>query len=798
MNTSVQTEITQLRSADGQAATLKSVHIEGRLDGLMLVMKSRQSYRNDGTSNLEAVYTFPLPWGATLMALNAEIGGQRLIGTVMEKKQASARYEKAIDDGDTPVMVEQSAPCLYTANLGNLKPGEDAVVEIEHAQLLRFEQGQIRITVPTTVAPRYGDAHAAGGLAPHESVNASLLAEYPLTADILLTGDVARGAVHSPSHAIVTTARDDGTLVSLKRGGFLDRDLVLLIDGLQGASFATVVPDGDAFAVLASFCPDVKSQGRAPLRLKVLVDCSGSMGGDSIEAARSALHEVLKELEHADHISYSRFGSDVVHHLKAMQPCDVATIQAVASLVTQTDADLGGTEMNEALLSTFALDAGRDGGKSGPTSEALARHTDVLLVTDGEIWGVDDVLSSAQTSGHRIFAIGVGSSPTESLLRELAEKTGGACELVSPNQDIAGVILRMFRRLRAPRIAGVKVDWDQDVLWQSPAPEYLFGGDTVHTFARLQQNPARPPVLSWTGGEIRERACAAKVELGAGDTLARMCGAAQLASLSQHTVEPDVPTIHAERLALALHYQLVTDQTNLILVHVREEGQKAVGLPQLEQIAHMQAAGWGAAGLVKAAAMLTPPQRPVFSIKQSSAPEVNFREESSNLFASYESRAVWRDGTSASASMIDSSFDALDMAYEIPAFLRKQDRPTFQVGSTSPMELLQSLKASPLSIQGPLVWAAELDTLGVPQPLASIIEAMVLELGSREQAWGIVLHWLGQALAGEFTLARQAARLVRSSIKPVDAATLQRWTDALALALGPVQANAWGKVNETA
>ena len=258
MNTSIQSEITQLRSADGQAVTLKSVHVEGRLDGLLLVMKSRQAYRNDGKSNLETVYTFPLPWGATLMALNAEIGGQRLIGTVMEKKQASARYEKAIDDGDTPIMVEQSAPCLYTANLGNLKPGEDAVVEIEHAQLLRFEQGQIRITVPTTVAPRYGDAHAAGGLAPHESVNASLLAEYPLTADILLTGDVARGAVHSPSHAIVTTARDDGTLVSLKRGGFLDRDLVLLIDGLQGASFATVVPDGDAFAVLASFCPDVK------------------------------------------------------------------------------------------------------------------------------------------------------------------------------------------------------------------------------------------------------------------------------------------------------------------------------------------------------------------------------------------------------------------------------------------------------------------------------------------------------------------------------------------------------------
>lgn len=37
-----------------------------------------------------------------------------------------------------------------------------------------------------------------------------------------------------------------------------------------------------------------------------------------------------------------------------------------------------------------------------------------------------------------------------------------------------------------------------------------------------------------------------------------------------------------QTLALALNYQLVTDQTNLILVHVREEGNKAESLPELK------------------------------------------------------------------------------------------------------------------------------------------------------------------------------------------------------------------------
>jgi len=613
--------------------------------------------------------------------------------------------------------------------------------------------------------------------------------------EILLTGDVARGSVHSPSHAIVTTARADGTLVSLNRGGFLDRDLVLLIDGLQGASFATVVPDGDAFAVLASFCPAVKPQGRAPLRLKVLVDCSGSMAGDSIQAARSALHEVLKELEAADRISYSRFGSDVQHDTKALQPCDAATIQSMASLVAQTDADLGGTEMNKALLSTFELGAGISSIKERPTSQDGSPHTDVLLITDGEIWAVDEVLHSAEKSGHRVFAIGVGSAPAESLLRDLADKTGGACELVSPNQDLAAVIIRMFRRLRAPRSTGVTVNWGQEVLWQSLAPQCLFSGDTVHAFARLAQHPQRPPVLSWNSGESGEQACAAGVDTGAGDTLARMVGAIQLASLSRARSDVTNANTSAEALALALHYQLVTDQTNLILVHVRQDGQKAVGLPELEQIAHMQAAGWGAAGSVMPVARLALPLMPSFSRHPPSAAAMSMDLDDAR-FANAESPAAWR--SVASASMIDSSVDAFYMADEIPAFLRKGDRPAVQVGTGAPVELLRRLEASALSIKGPLVWALELDSVGVPQSLAGIIEAMVLELGSREPAWGIVLHWLGQALAGEFTLSRQAARIVITSIKPVDAATLQRWTDAIALALGPVQANAWGKASAAA
>jgi len=354
MNAVTLTKHTQMKSLD-LSSTLQSIHVEGTVNGLLMNMSIRQHYKNAGSDNLEAVYTFPLPWGATLLGLNVEIDGHRLQGCVLERKQATERYEEAIDKGDTPVMVERSAFGLYTANLGNLQPGEDAIVEIEFAQLLRFEQDQIRITLPTTVAPRYGDAHKKGGLARHGSVDSNVVVQYPLTIQLALHGDIARANVQCPSHKISQSAQDHAKLIKLEENAYLDRDFVLHLQGMSGQSFVTVAPDSDEFAVLASFCPPAPQKSPEPMLLKILVDCSDSMGGDSIKAAKQALHEVMKEMSDQDWVSFSRFGSIVNHDHAGLIPCTSANVKKVVKLIANTEADLGGTEMNAALISTFEL-----------------------------------------------------------------------------------------------------------------------------------------------------------------------------------------------------------------------------------------------------------------------------------------------------------------------------------------------------------------------------------------------------------------------------------------------------------
>ncbi len=752
-------------STDGEVVSLKSVHIDGRLDGLMLSVKVRQSYRNDSGKNLETVYTFPLAWGAVLLGMNVELNGKRMQAAVVAKKQATEKYEKAIDEGNTPVMVEKSAGGLYTANLGNLMAGEEAVIEIEYVQLLHFEQDRIRLTIPTTIAPRFGDAHRQGGLAPHETDAVDPLVKYPFTLKLDVCRQEAKANLSCPSHKVNIAAMDGGISVHLEQGAMLDRDFILSLDGLEGQCFAVTAPDGEQHAVLASFCPKLPAQEEAPLLLKILVDCSGSMGGDSIAQARAALHEVFQHLNSADHASYSKFGSTVEHVAAKMEPCTSRFVgNVLAQALKLTDANLGGTELNQALLSTFDIKAPKNN----------VQDAAVLLITDGEVWDIEHIASSAAKSGQRIFAVGVGSAPAESLLRDLAEKSGGACELVSPNEDIAQAVMRMFKRMRSAHAIGMEVNWGDKPLWQSKLPRQLIDGEAVHVFAQFAIAPSSAPVLVW---QADGRCAQVQAEILSADvqgTATRMTGARRMIEASSNE----------EALALALKYQLVSEQTNLTLVHIRADGEKAIGLPALQQVDQMLAAGWGGVGSVRE------------SLIERSMKQIDY--------SSMATASLWRTRDRS----VDTQATGDILRCEIPVFLRRateSDDVLFITpsdllmpnGLLTPVELLVELNDASLKAK---TFGEALQVIGidkVPQDIAKLIQAVTKKADNRETAWALLLDWLLIQLAGQCTLNRHAQRQLRTQLAGVADNVKLSAAKKFAAALPDVDSENWGEPHLT-
>ena len=567
----------------------------GDLRGTYLAMCVEQRFRNTTQDSVEMVYSFPLPWRAVLLGVDVTLGTRQLVGAVSEKAEAAQKYEDTLADGDAAIMLERNHDETYTLNLGNLAANETCVVNVRYAQLLSFEQDGLRLLLPTTIAPRYGDPVHDGGLQPHQAPSHDLLAEYGFGLTLNLHGELARARIASPSHPISVLSRDDHCVVSLARQASLDRDFVLVLDQLPHDSLAVQGPDfvaPEQTAFLASLRVRLPDGANQALACKILVDCSGSMAGDSIEAAKQALRVVLDEFKPGDRFSLSRFGSAVEHRGRAVWKATDATRLAGRRWVDALDANLGGTEMEEALVSTFAL--------------AQTGNCDVLLVTDGEISAIDATIAAAKASAHRLFVVGIGSSPAETHIRRLALETGGACDFVAPGEAVRPAVLRMFHRLRSSRMERVQLQWPAGIspTWHSPVDGSVFDGDAINVLAHFDK-PFSGEVrlvsaLHSTAVPVVLAAAHAEGLVQDGGTLSRFAASARVEALDR--VAASVAAAKPQARQIAVAYQLVTAHTNFLLTLQREDSQRAQGMPRLHKVAQMMAAGHSGMGSVRVAA----------------------------------------------------------------------------------------------------------------------------------------------------------------------------------------------------
>jgi len=685
------------REGDAPNPVLTGVNAEGRLDGVLFELALRQTYRNTSEKLLEVVYTFPLPHQAVLLGFASELNGERKVGTIVAKRDAERQYEEALTEGDAPVMLEALGDGLHTANIGNLKPGDDIVLEVRFAQLLAFEQGRLRIAVPTTIAPRYGSAESAG-LQPQQVSQASLQAEYPLGLSVTIAGALAGGTIDCPTHRFARQAVDGVLRLDLAAGAWMDRDVVITVKPPEPWPSLVIQADDavsqTSHVVLMAALQPPPTTPRQIVMLKMLVDCSGSMGGDSITSARVALRGALAGLTERDHVNVSRFGS-TVEHIVAPTACTQHALRNLKHAVDVIAADLGGTEMEAALKAVFTLPVPRD-----------CAGADVLLVTDGEIWQAEEMIAAAHASGHRVFAIGVGTSPAEGVLRKLAEATGGACEFATPGEALEAAAARMLVRIRQQPWRDARIDWGTEPLWQTSVPTSVFGGDTVIALAGVTGRGAASSVrllaVDANGATIEVARGEADAPC-AGDTLPRMAAARRIATADD-----------SEAMTLAVAYQLLSKQTNCILVHQRVGADKATEETELHRVNSMLAAGWGASSTVM--------------------------ESASMDYAVLSTPSVWRSARRSADPDIYFSLNISD-DFETPAFSRKQSNDTQPASLNAIAESVSEHLSHGGRVQG---LAAHCEALVVnDETRAALHQAVDLGFGAGH-AWLMVAYWVNQ------------------------------------------------------
>jgi Ca-activated chloride channel family protein len=580
-------EHAQMEATNGALVVLQSVAVAVDVVGMYMAMETTQTYQNPTDDVLEVRYTFPMPATATLLGVSFTVRGKTFVGQVHPAPEARARKQKAVDDGDTVLLLTHSAG-LYTANIGNLGAGESVVVTVRSSELLVPNDGTLRIAVPTTIAPRYGNP-AASGLSREDAPETDIDVVYPFSYTAQIHG-VGAAQLTVPSHVAQIVQSEALTTVRID-GATMDRDVVLLVGGYADyrASVQGMHAGQQWYASFVQI-PVLADQVDEPMHVKLLVDCSGSMGGTSIVQARSAVTRLLSLLRDGDSIAVTRFGSNVVDVTPGLMTVGQTVRKQMQQWIKTIDADLGGTETVKALTHVLAM----------PTND---HPCVVILLTDGEAYGIAAVAGKLSKLGHAVYPLVIGHTPADSELRKLAEATRGFCESVTPNERIDDAIMRVAQRIRSIPVAKSVLETGAAVrAWQS---------GVVPQFRGLHQLV--------TGAMDRPAEQVLQVDGVAYPLTTQVVPEAMIGDFSRTVAATHLPNLTSQfRIDWAVTHQLVTEETALVAVAVHNLDEKVIGNTIAVKVQQQMAEDWHG-GRMQAVLYSAPQMMPASAPKRRSA-----------------------------------------------------------------------------------------------------------------------------------------------------------------------------------
>ncbi|KAL3678821.1 hypothetical protein R1sor_021777 [Riccia sorocarpa] len=428
----------------------------------------KQSFSNSSKEAIsEAAYSFPIYEAAAIVDFTCKIGDRIIRGVVREKNQASKIYETAKEEGQQAALMVYNTPDVWSTKISNIPALGKVEVEITVISELKHDAqvDGIRFTLPTNVAPRYGQEpeNLPPGISDDSrgiDITCAVTTAYSIT------------SLQSPSHPIAVgmgTHNMKGTLseeefdlckgyVTLsQRETALDKDFVLLIVS-EGAGEPHAILENhptipNSRALLISLVPKFNLPRIKP-EIIFIADRSGSMWWQ-IPQLKNALTVFLKSLPVGVKFNICSFGSNYKFLWPKSKPYDQDNLNTALQHVETFAADFGGTEMFPPIEAAFK-------------NRFQDLETEILVLTDGAIWNTEPLFKLIQeqceSSAVRLFSLGIGDGVSHALVEGLARAGRGYAQIVG-NQDKLDVkVVQMLKAALGTHVNGYNLVFPDDLV----------------------------------------------------------------------------------------------------------------------------------------------------------------------------------------------------------------------------------------------------------------------------------------------------------------------------------------------
>ncbi len=444
-------------------------HVTVTIEDGYAVTSVEQVFHNPNDTELEAIYSFPVPDKASVGEFTYWIDGKPVTGEVLEKQRAREVYQQERDQGHEVALTEQDGYRTFDSYVYPVKPQQDVRIRLVYLQPAHVDSGIGRYVYPLQ----------EGGVDEERTAfwNYQDVVTESFSFDLKLRSSYPIDEMRLPQHpqAVANALPPQEWAVSLHNGQAteeqgatqtpstviqkLDKDIVVYWrhqQGLPGSvdmvthkepgkdrgTFMLTLTPGDDLAAI--------TQGRDWV---FILDLSGSMQG-KYQSLVEGVRKGLSSLSDVDRFKVVLFNDRAQQLSSGYQQATPENTRQIIDRLEQSQPS-GSTN----------LYAGLELGIKGLDSD---RPSALVLVTDGvaNVGHTEkkDFLTLLERYDVRLFTFVMGNSANRPLLQGMAKISNGFAMNVSNSDDIVGQLMLATSKLTHEalhdidvKISGVKV-----------------------------------------------------------------------------------------------------------------------------------------------------------------------------------------------------------------------------------------------------------------------------------------------------------------------------------------------------
>ena len=523
-----------------------------------------QVFLNEYSSDLEGTYIFPLSPDAMPDKFFLYSGKEKFEGKILTRDEAKDIYERIVRQRRDPGILEYIGKNMFQARIYPIPANGEKRIGLEYSEILKSDNNLIKYVYPLNT-----EKFSNKPLDDVE-INVKIKSKEPLK------------TIYSPSHEIKVEKTDDyNATVSFKDKNIKpNTDFILYYSVSRddiGLNLLTYNADKEDGYFLLMAAPKVKAENNdiGSKNVVFAIDVSGSMAGQKIEQAKSALEFCLNNLNAKDKFNIIAFSDDVQKYEEELIPATSKEIKKAVDF-TRKLMSMSGTNINDAVTSAITML-----GKQKGTNI-------IIFLTDGEptvgetdperiLTNINNTNYNKSNNFSRVFIFGVGFDVNIHFLDKMAQKHKGVAEYVRPEENIEVKVSSLYSKVSNPVLTDLKIDFADQKVYDVFPRQYpdIFKGSQLLVVGRYREQAHHGKIsktkITLSGnvaGKRKEFILDTKINLQADkeDYLPRLWAARKIGFLlDEIRLKGQVKELVEEVVRLSKKYGIITEYTAFLV-----------------------------------------------------------------------------------------------------------------------------------------------------------------------------------------------------------------------------------------